>query len=105
MTTPATSNWNPTKYPIPPSKELHIEYDKDLDILTLWTGTPTSIGSNIARDLMVFFDEDDTPQVVTLEGARSCYARTYSLIHLKRRVGINNPGIPFLLVADRAIAL
>ena len=65
-----TSNWNPTKYSIPPSKKLCIDYDPETDILTLWTGNPASNGSDIAQDLMVFFDEEDEPQIVTLEGAK-----------------------------------
>ena len=63
------SNWNPAKYPIPPKKELQIEYDRETDILTLWNGVPASNGSSVAHDLMVFFDEDDDPQIVTLENA------------------------------------
>ena len=63
------SNWNPAKHNIPPRKELCIDYDPETDILTLWTGTPASNGSDIAKDLMVFFDDDEVPQIVTLEGA------------------------------------
>ena len=63
------SKWNPAKHTIPPGKELCIDYDPEADILTLWTGTPASNGSDIAQDLMVFFDEEDEPQMVTLEGA------------------------------------
>ena len=63
------SKWDPAKHIIPPSKELCIDYDPDTDILTLWTGAPASDGSEIAKDLMVFFDEEDVPQMVTLEEA------------------------------------
>lgn len=48
---------------------LKIEYDPDVDILTLWNGNPASNGSAIAEGLMVFLDEEDEPQIVTLEGA------------------------------------
>ena len=49
---------------------LKIEYDPDVDILTLLeTGNPASNGSAIAEGLMVFLDEEDEPQIVTLEGA------------------------------------
>ncbi len=65
-----TSNWNPAKYSIPPNKKLCIDYDPETDILTLWTGIPASNGFDIAQDLMVFFDEEDEPQIVTLEGAK-----------------------------------
>ena len=64
-----TPKWSPAKYAIPPRKELCVEYDPETDILTLWTGSPASNGSDIAQDLMVFFDEEDVPQMVTLEGA------------------------------------
>ena len=65
------SNWNPEKYPIPPKKELLIDYDPEVDILTLWNGTPASMGSPIAEGLMVFYDEEEEgdPQIVTLENA------------------------------------
>ena len=63
------SKWNPSKYPAPAEKELVVRYDPDTDILTLWNGTPASNGSSIAQNLMVFFDEDDEAQIVTLEHA------------------------------------
>ncbi len=69
MTTAKASNWNPAKYPIPPQKELLVEYDQETGTLTLWNGTPASNGSSVARDLTVFFDEEDGPQIVTLENA------------------------------------
>ena len=50
-------------------KALKVEYCPDLDILTLWNGTPASNGSAIAEGLMVFLDEEDEPQIVILEGA------------------------------------
>ena len=50
-------------------KALIVEYHPDVDILTLWNGTPASNGWDIAKGLMVFFDEEDEPQIVTLEGA------------------------------------
>lgn len=63
------SKWNPSKYPVPAERELMVSYDPDTDILTLWNGTPASNGSSIAQNLMVFFDEDDDAQMVTLEHA------------------------------------
>ena len=51
------------------SKALIVDYDPDVDILTLWNGTPASNGSDIAEGLMVFMDEDDEPQIVTIEDA------------------------------------
>ena len=63
------SKWNPSKYPVPAEKELIVSYDPDMDILTLWNGTPASNGASIAQNLMVFFDEDDDAQIVTLEHA------------------------------------
>ena len=65
------SHWNPAKYPIPPEKGLLIDYDPEADILTLWNGTPASMGSPVAEGLMVFYneEEDGDPQIVTLEGA------------------------------------
>ena len=62
-------NWNPKKYTIPPEKALRIEYDKDTDILTLWNGAPASNGSTIARGLMVFSDDKDDANIITLENA------------------------------------
>lgn len=50
-------------------KALQVQYDPETDILTLWNEIPASNGSTIAQDLMVFFDEDDEAQSVTLEGA------------------------------------
>ncbi len=50
-------------------KALKIKYDPDVDILTLWNGTPASNGTDIAEGLMVFLDEEDEPQIVILEGA------------------------------------
>ena len=64
-----SSNWNPASYPLPPEKELWIQYDKDSDILTLWTGTPASNATVVARNLQVFFDDEDVAHIVTLEGA------------------------------------
>jgi hypothetical protein len=63
------SKWNPAKRTIHPRKELCIDYDPGTDILTLWTGTPASNDSDIAQDLMMFFDEEGAPQLVTLEGS------------------------------------
>ena len=63
------SKRNIAKFTPSPRKELHIDYDPETDILTLWTGTPASNGSDIAQDLMVFFDEEEVPQMVTLEDA------------------------------------
>lgn len=63
------SKWDPARHTILPLKDLCIDYDPETDILTLWSGTPASNGSDIAKDLMVFFDEEDEPQMVTLEGA------------------------------------
>ena len=48
---------------------LKIEYDLELDLLTLWTGKPASNGAHVARGLVVFYDEEDGPQIVTLEHA------------------------------------
>ena len=62
-------HWNPDKHPIPEEEVLRIKYDPETDILTLWSGIPASNGSSIARDLMVFFDEFDDAQIVTLEHA------------------------------------
>ena len=42
------SNWNPSRYPNPPVKELKVEDDPDTDTLTLWNGTPASNGWNVA---------------------------------------------------------
>lgn len=64
-----SANWNPAKYQAPAKKELLVQYDPETDILTLWNGTPASNGSSVAEDLMVFYDEEDTPQIVTLENA------------------------------------
>ena len=64
-----SKHWSPDKYPIPEERELQIEYDPETDTLTLWNGTPASNGSSIARHLMVFFDECNDAQVVTLERA------------------------------------
>ena len=50
-------------------KALKVQYDPDVDILTLWNGTPASNGVDIAEDLMVFLDEEDEPQIVVLENA------------------------------------
>ena len=67
--TSGASNWNPTKSQVPVKKGLLVQYDPETDILTLWNGTPASNGSSIAKDLVVFYDEEDTPQIVTLENA------------------------------------
>ena len=67
--TSGASNWNPAKYQVPVKKGLLVQYDPETDILTLWNGTPASNGSSIAKDLVVFYDEEDTPQIVTLENA------------------------------------
>lgn len=48
---------------------LRIEYDPDVDILTLWSGKTASNGTHIAEGLAMFFDEEDDPQIITLEGA------------------------------------
>ena len=66
-----TNNWDPAKYPIPADKELVVQYDPDTDTLVLGNGTPASNGSTVARGLMVFYDDDDAPHMVTLENARS----------------------------------
>lgn len=63
------STVEPTRFPIPVEKGLQIEYAPNTDILTLWTGTPASNGATVAEGLTVFFDEDDEPQMVTLENA------------------------------------
>ena len=63
------SNWNPAGHPLPPEKELRVEYDAELDILTLWTGTPASNATVVARNLQVFFDDEDVAHIVALEGA------------------------------------
>ena len=57
------------------TKALRVEYDPDVDILTLWNGTPASNGVHIAEGLMVFLDEEDEPQIVTLEGASKLLAQ------------------------------
>ena len=64
-----SKHWSPERYPIPEEKELQIKYDPETDVLTLWNGTPAGNGSSIARHLMVFFDECDDAQLVTLEHA------------------------------------
>ena len=68
MTT-SKPKWNPAKYPIPVEKELQVEYDPETDTLTLWNGTPASNASSVAAGLSVFFDEDEQPQLITLENA------------------------------------
>ena len=57
------------KYTIPPEKVLQIEYDSDMDILTLWNGVPASNGSSVARGLTVFSDDKDDANIITLENA------------------------------------
>ena len=64
-----SKQWSPDKYSISEEKELQVKYDPETDTLTLWNGTPASNASSIARHLMVFFDEGNDPQVVTLEHA------------------------------------
>ena len=64
-----SKQWKHGEYQMPEEKELRIEYYLETDTLTLWNGTPASNGSSIAKDLMVFFDESDDAQIVTLEHA------------------------------------
>ena len=51
-------------------KPLIVDYNPDVDILTLWNGTPASNASDIGKGVLVFFDEEDEPQMVTIEDAR-----------------------------------
>lgn len=51
------------------SKALIVDYDPAVDILTLWNGTPASIATDIAEGVMVFQDDEDEPQIVTIEDA------------------------------------
>ena len=64
-----SKHWNPDKYPVPEEKELRNKYDRGTDTLTLWNGTPARNESSIVRHLMVFLDERNDAQVVTLEHA------------------------------------
>ena len=64
-----------------PKAALKVEYDPDVDILTLWSGTPASNGSDIAEGLMVFMDEEDEPQIVTLEGASKLLGPLLKQLH------------------------
>ena len=52
-------------------KPLIVEYNPEVDILTLWNGTPASVGASIAEGVMVFMDDDDDPdpQIITIEDA------------------------------------
>ena len=51
------------------SKALIVDYDPAVDILTLWNGTPASIATDIAEGVLVFQDDEDEPQIVTIEDA------------------------------------
>ena len=53
------------------SKPLIVDYDPDVDILTLKNGTPASIAAELAEGVLVFMDDDDDPdpQIVTIEDA------------------------------------
>ena len=68
-----TTDSNDVETPRPPVyPQLLIEYDADLDILTLWDGTPASDGNHISDELVVFSDgedDDSLAHIVTLEGA------------------------------------
>lgn len=53
------------------AKALIVEYDPDVDILTLWNGTPASNAAEVAEGVLVFMDDDDDPdpQIITIEDA------------------------------------
>ena len=53
----------------PEQKPLQVWYAPDLDILHLSDEQPASNGRDVAKDLMVFADNDDEPRIVTLERA------------------------------------
>ena len=58
----AKSNWNPGKYQVPPDEKLVLHYGPETDVLALGNGTPASNGWSVAEGLVVFCDEEDTPQ-------------------------------------------
>lgn len=61
---------DPEEFTDPAEMELKVEYYPDVDILTLRNGTPASIGASVAKDLMVFFNNDeDEVHIVELERA------------------------------------
>ena len=66
MTTP---NSNSEQYPSLIPKPLQVQYDPGTDSLIFGNGTPASNGHTVAQCLMVFYDEDDDVQLVTLENA------------------------------------
>ena len=65
------SNGNPSKYPIPETKELVFQYDHGTDTLILGGGTPASYGFPVADGPMMFCNDGGAPHLVSLEDARS----------------------------------
>ena len=53
------------------SKPLIVDYDPDVDILTLKNGTPASNAAELAKGVLVFMvdDDDPDPQIITIERA------------------------------------
>ena len=49
--------------------QLHIDYDRETDTLWLGNGRPTPNGEDIADAVVVFFDDADRPNAVTIDHA------------------------------------
>lgn len=49
--------------------KLRIDYDWETDTLWLGNGLPTPNGEDIADAVVVFFDDDDRPNAVTIDHA------------------------------------
>ena len=69
-------------YPFLHERDLQIEFDADLDILTLWDGTPADTEDHVAKGLVVFTDDEDLAHIVTWKKRPPCSAHTSTL---KRR--------------------
>ena len=71
------------------SKPLIVDYDPDVDILTLKNGTPASNAAELAEGVLVFMDDDDDPdpQIITIEDASKVSGAVFEPVVARKNRG------------------